>query len=288
MQCQLDMHDLHIVQKVIIIELENEGVNLWVQDSRALTMNDMLTAKDMQDLLQVDRSTIYRMAEAGRIPALKVGRQWRFPKEKVDNWLRNQSNVREVQSMAGDGLGRSLAHLLPLECVQMIQDVFAGVLDVMMVVTDMQGRPVTELSRPVDLFRVASEIPYAVQQCARDWAGLGRAIPLEPRFEVGPLGLLCARGLIRIDTELAGMVLVGGIAPAAWPPEEDQVRDMADHLGVGENVVLAHINDVYFKDKTERDRILTFVQPIADVIAHIVDERTALMEKLEAIAQLTR
>lgn len=38
-----------------------------------------LTARDVQDLIRVDRSTIYRMAESGRLPAIKVGRQWRFP-----------------------------------------------------------------------------------------------------------------------------------------------------------------------------------------------------------------
>ena len=41
-------------------------------------MSEMLTAKDMQALLHVDRSTIYRMAESGRLPAIKVGRQWRL------------------------------------------------------------------------------------------------------------------------------------------------------------------------------------------------------------------
>lgn len=38
-------------------------------------MVEMLTAKEMQVLLQVDRSTIYRMAAAKRLPAVKVGKQ---------------------------------------------------------------------------------------------------------------------------------------------------------------------------------------------------------------------
>ena len=45
---------------------------------------DMLTAREVQDLLQVDRSTIYRMAEDGRLPAVKVGKQWRFPPEEIN------------------------------------------------------------------------------------------------------------------------------------------------------------------------------------------------------------
>lgn len=35
---------------------------------------EMLTAKDMQALLQVDRSTIYRMATAKQVPAVEVGK----------------------------------------------------------------------------------------------------------------------------------------------------------------------------------------------------------------------
>ena len=50
-------------------------------------MTEMLTAKDMQTLLQVDRSTIYRMAEAGQLPAVKVGKQWRFPGDLVEDWI---------------------------------------------------------------------------------------------------------------------------------------------------------------------------------------------------------
>jgi excisionase family DNA binding protein len=50
-------------------------------------MTDMFTAKEMQNLLHVDRSTIYRMAEAGQLPAIKVGKQWRCPAEHVEPWM---------------------------------------------------------------------------------------------------------------------------------------------------------------------------------------------------------
>ena len=39
-------------------------------------------------LLGVDRSTVYRMAEDGRLPAVKVGRQWRFPADRIEAVLR--------------------------------------------------------------------------------------------------------------------------------------------------------------------------------------------------------
>jgi len=41
--------------------------------------DELLTAAQVQHLFHVDRSTVYRMAEDGRLPAVKIGRQWRFP-----------------------------------------------------------------------------------------------------------------------------------------------------------------------------------------------------------------
>ena len=46
-------------------------------------MQELLTANQVQRLFDVDRSTIYRMASDGRLPAVKIGRQWRFPADGI-------------------------------------------------------------------------------------------------------------------------------------------------------------------------------------------------------------
>ena len=55
----------------------------------AHTRPALLTTRDVQQIIRVDKSTIYRMAETGRIPAVKVGRQWRFPEDRLQEWLQN-------------------------------------------------------------------------------------------------------------------------------------------------------------------------------------------------------
>lgn len=250
---------------------------------------DMLTAKDMQTLLQVDRSTIYRMAEAGRIPAIKVGKQWRFPVEQVDNWLGKQSmsTTPSVESQPNVNQ-EDLASLLPLECVQLILDTFADALGVMLVVTDMKGVPIAEVSHPCGLFTVVNHIPNAIQKCSEGWYKLGQSIELEPKFMPGHLGLLCARGLIRVGTELKGMVIVGGIAPDNWPPNSKQVAEMAAEFGVSPTALTLRLTEVFYKTAEERNQILPFVQRIANIIAHITSERSTFMGKLDAIAALVR
>ena len=46
-----------------------------------------LTTEELLEYLQVNLRTIYRLIKAGKIPAVRVGRQWRFSKREIDGWL---------------------------------------------------------------------------------------------------------------------------------------------------------------------------------------------------------
>ena len=49
-----------------------------------------LTTEEVLDYLQVNLRTVYRLIKAGKIPAVRVGRQWRFRKNDIDAWLESQ------------------------------------------------------------------------------------------------------------------------------------------------------------------------------------------------------
>ncbi len=49
-----------------------------------------LTTEEVLEYLQVNLRTVYRLIKAGRIPAVRVGRQWRFRKRDIDAWLESQ------------------------------------------------------------------------------------------------------------------------------------------------------------------------------------------------------
>lgn len=262
-----------------------------------IVMTEMLTAKEIQELLQVDRSTIYRMAEAGRLPAIKVGKQWRFPAEQIDNWFHTQIGQtppipsQNTGTAVSQSLGEqpsSLVELLPLECVQQIQDPFAELLGVMLVITDMTGNPITEPSAPCGLFRTISQQPDAVKRCIQSWHDLASVIDLNPKFSVSHLGLLCARSMIRVGTELKGMVIAGCITPDIWPPTMDEVATMASEFGISPAVMADHLDDVYTLNDKEQARVLAILPRIANIVAHIVDERKTLVGRLQTIAHLTQ
>src|SRR3954465_1447307 len=49
-----------------------------------------LTTEEALEYLQVNLRTVYRLIKAGKIPAVRVGRQWRFRKRDIDGWLDSQ------------------------------------------------------------------------------------------------------------------------------------------------------------------------------------------------------
>ena len=49
-----------------------------------------LTTEEVLEYLQINLRTVYRLIKAGKIPAIRVGRQWRFRKADLDAWLTNQ------------------------------------------------------------------------------------------------------------------------------------------------------------------------------------------------------
>ena len=47
----------------------------------------VMNVPEVADYLRVAPATIYRLAQAGKIPCGKVGRAWRFNKETIDRWI---------------------------------------------------------------------------------------------------------------------------------------------------------------------------------------------------------
>jgi excisionase family DNA binding protein len=46
-----------------------------------------LTTEEVLGYLKINLRTVYRLIEAGKIPAIRVGRQWRFRRKDIEAWL---------------------------------------------------------------------------------------------------------------------------------------------------------------------------------------------------------
>ena len=53
-------------------------------------MQDLLTIKEVAKLLRLSPQTLYKMLEHGEIPAMRIGKQWRFERDSVRDWLQTR------------------------------------------------------------------------------------------------------------------------------------------------------------------------------------------------------
>jgi excisionase family DNA binding protein len=51
-------------------------------------MAEVLTLEEVADFLQIHPSTVYRLLKNRRIPAFKVGSDWRFNQESIEQWVK--------------------------------------------------------------------------------------------------------------------------------------------------------------------------------------------------------
>ena len=51
---------------------------------------EVMTVPQLAEYLQCNKSTIYRLIKKGDIPAFKVGADWRFKRDVIEKWLRQQ------------------------------------------------------------------------------------------------------------------------------------------------------------------------------------------------------
>ena len=65
----------------------------------------LMSIKELAEYLQLDLSTLYLWSQQGEIPAIKVGKVWRYRRSEVDDWLdrrRNRPVERQILSSLTD------------------------------------------------------------------------------------------------------------------------------------------------------------------------------------------
>ena len=252
-----------------------------MQDGQHQQDDRLLTTRDVQALVNVDRSTIYRMAEDGRIPAIKVGRQWRFPERAIRSWLAGGRPSEPAGEPAATGDSLPAPGVL-----QALAELVARATGAMVVIADPQGNPLTEVANPCGYFRAVASDPATLEHCIEGWREYGEDPDLLPHFAPSHLGFLCARGFARTGSELSAMIIVGGLAPAEWPPPAPDIARVAADLGVPAALLEEHVDEVYHLDDDARRRILDLLPKVGVLISQISSDRSRLQDRLESIAAL--
>jgi excisionase family DNA binding protein len=122
-----------------------------------------LTTEEVLEYLQVNLRTVYRLIKAGKIPAVRVGRQWRFRKRDIDAWLDSQRTrgVAAPSSASAPTRTERRARILVVDDEASIRDLLAKVLKDYDVDVVPDGRSAIELLRlyPYNLLIVDLKMP---------------------------------------------------------------------------------------------------------------------------------
>ncbi|MEW6542421.1 MAG: helix-turn-helix domain-containing protein [Nitrospirota bacterium] len=54
--------------------------------------SDILTVIEVAQFLRVPKSTVYKLARLGELPASKIGKHWRFLRRDIQEWMHDRSS----------------------------------------------------------------------------------------------------------------------------------------------------------------------------------------------------
>lgn len=57
-------------------------------------MDEILKIKELSGYLKIPSSTIYKLIQEGKLPAIKLGKHWRIKKKDIESLFEKQSNLK--------------------------------------------------------------------------------------------------------------------------------------------------------------------------------------------------
>ena len=67
-----------------------------VEENNTQLNDQVLTIREVAQYLRLSEAKIYELARNGTIPAVRIGKSWRFQKELLMEWVRNGGEANEI------------------------------------------------------------------------------------------------------------------------------------------------------------------------------------------------
>lgn len=245
-------------------------------------MGTLLTSKQVEELLNVDRTTIYRMLNDGRLTGVKIGKHWRFSLQEIENFLAGTVNGASIErSEVGDAL--------PVHCMQPVQDVFAEIAQIGSVTTDKEGIPITKISNACDFCKLILGSEEGRQACHQSWKQLVDQKENEPEFTTCHAGLKYARARIEMDDELIAILITGQFYLEDPNPEEveERLQRLSSKYHIDLNILKLAAQKITVLDSRHIPQISRWLKKVAKTFEQISSERADFMNRLKQISKMS-
>lgn len=265
--------------------------NVATSHSISRRMDDFLTTRQLQNLLKVDRTTIYRMLKCGRLSGVKIGNQWRFPRDEVLNQLSSRPVAASDQDSryATTPLPSPVTAIIPLPCVQTIQDVFAEMANVGSVTTDTRGAPLTEISNCSRFCRLILASDRGRESCVNSWRKLATVAGKTAEFFECHAGLQYACARIEVGKHLQAVISAGQFY--ARVPDGSEKACRLDRLArtyhIDAETLLQAAEEIQVLPDRAQRRIGIWLNKVAETFGQVGTDRAAYRDRLRQIAQMS-
>jgi len=249
-------------------------------------MDELLTARQVQDLLKVDRTTVYRMLRDGRLTGVKIGQLWRFSRQEVDAFVTG-IHLPEARDEKRDST--LCTQVLPMHCVQAIQDVFAEVAQVGCITTAPNGEPVTKISNSCRFCSLILSTNAGREGCIASWRRLAERPEQKPKFADCHAGLRHAYARIEVDGQFIATLIAGQFRTDLLGEVEEQrrIQRLADSCSLDPKALADAARELPALDERKRQQISGWLERVAQTFSDIGRERAELMNRLRRIAAIS-
>ena len=244
-------------------------------------MAEYITAKQVIDILKIDRTTLYRMLKEGRIKGVKIGSQWRFSSDDINSLMEWKTPDPEQEE-------EPQKEILPLHCIQPIQEVFSDIMNVASLTTDHNGSPLTETSNQCNFCSLILASEKGKTACLKSWKELKFSNNGKPIFNTCHAGLNYSGANINVDG-LPTAKLITGQYYISKPKgkRESEIKSLAEKYGIDYKELMKASKDIGVIEERTKSVMSKWLLKIATSFEGMVIERKELLNKLKSIADIS-
>ncbi|MDR3577607.1 MAG: PocR ligand-binding domain-containing protein [Anaerolineaceae bacterium] len=246
-------------------------------------MGELLTTKQLQQVLKIDRVTVYRMLNDGRLKGVKIGNHWRFPQSEIDKLIGEEKQAVEPENNI-----QALTDF-PTDCVQRVQEIFAGIIGIGAVTVSLRGEQLTKPTYSNTFCQLMLSNPSGREACQASWRKIALRSSGEPPFQTCHAGLSYKRSRIDTNDRLMAWLIAGQFYTTAADPTEEDER--LEQLAKKHALPLAQLTEAARKipvlKKYQQEKVQEWTPKVANTVQSILCERSTLMDRLQRIAEIS-
>ena len=81
---------------------QQEEGNMLIEKQKKETTSILMTVKDVATYLAVTERTVYRLVKDHKLPAYKVGGQWRFKADMIEGWMQKDGALESLAESSSE------------------------------------------------------------------------------------------------------------------------------------------------------------------------------------------